>query len=102
MKPISTNSACQYWVPPDTKWSNVSELARYGHSAVVAGKDRIFVIGGFNGTMRENIYEFKPGIIESFVKKYSVWFVQLIVLQQTDQRIANELLEESGENLLKS
>ncbi|CAJ0947291.1 unnamed protein product, partial [Mesorhabditis belari] len=55
------DTACGQWIQPDSKWSNISELARYGHSAVIAGKDpHLFVIGGFNGTMRENIYEFKP------------------------------------------
>ncbi|CAJ0564969.1 unnamed protein product, partial [Mesorhabditis spiculigera] len=50
--------ACESWVQPDRTSFKQSELARYGHTAVVAGKEKIYVIGGFNGTMRANIIEF--------------------------------------------
>ncbi|KAK0396587.1 hypothetical protein QR680_001776 [Steinernema hermaphroditum] len=49
--------SCQEWFPIKVKENEL--LARYGHVAVTSD-DHVFVIGGFNGRMLNDVVRFKP------------------------------------------
>lgn len=56
----SNSSACRKWVDRMPTSDTTEMLRRYGHTAA-SNEEHIFVFGGFNGVMLNDILVFTPG-----------------------------------------
>ena len=68
---ISRHRSCEWYNPQENQWSLLPEMnLPRSDLACVVHENRIFAIGGFNGTVRQHMCSIKDTILRSTINDY--------------------------------